>query len=100
MIRLKPWQRPLAFFAYLVNDSRKALSYFIKNYNLLKTDIVAACEMTLLLSILVSPFYLWKVQLYQELKVRQQSHQISAVADMKGDVQSEGKSLSLPNLSS
>ncbi|NES78849.1 MULTISPECIES: hypothetical protein [Okeania] len=61
MIRLKPWQRPLAFFAYLVNDSRKALSYFIKNYNLLKTDIVAACEMTLLLSILVSPFYLWKV---------------------------------------
>ncbi|MDY7005797.1 MAG: hormogonium polysaccharide biosynthesis glycosyltransferase HpsE [Cyanobacteriota bacterium] len=67
MMRLKPWQRPLAFFAYLANDSRKALSYSIKNYNVLKTDTVAACEMALLLSILVSPFYLWKVQLLRKM---------------------------------
>ena len=67
MIRLKPWQRPLGFFAYLVNDSRKALFYFMKNYSLLKTDTVASCEMALLLSILVSPFYIWKVQLWKEM---------------------------------
>ncbi len=67
MMRLKFWQRPLGFLAYLVNDSWKALSYFIKNYSLLKTDTVAACEMALLLSILVSPFYLWKVQLLRRI---------------------------------
>lgn len=67
MIRLKPWQRPLGFFAYLVNDSRKALFYFIKNYSLLKTDTVTACEMALLFSILISPFYIWKVQLLRKI---------------------------------
>ncbi|NET72228.1 MAG: glycosyltransferase family 2 protein [Sphaerospermopsis sp. SIO1G2] len=62
MMRLQLWKRPIVFLAYLVNDSRKALFYFVKNYSLLKTDTVAACEMALLLSILISPFYLWKVQ--------------------------------------
>ncbi len=63
MMRLKSWQKPLAFLADLVNDSRKTLSYFIKNYTVLKTDTVVACEMALLLNILVSPFELWKAQL-------------------------------------
>ncbi|MEB3342553.1 hormogonium polysaccharide biosynthesis glycosyltransferase HpsE [Okeania sp.] len=67
MIRLKFWQKPLGFLAYLVNDSYKALLYFIKNYSLLKTDTVIACEMGLLLSILVSPFYLWRVQLLRKI---------------------------------
>jgi glycosyltransferase involved in cell wall biosynthesis len=63
MMRLKSWQRPLAFLAYLVNDSRQALAYFLQNSNRLKTDTVAACEMALRLSILASPFYIVKVKL-------------------------------------
>jgi len=67
MMRLKPWQRPPAFLAYLLNDTRKALSYLIKNYNAIKTDTVAACEMSLLSSILISPFYLWKIQIMKKI---------------------------------
>jgi glycosyltransferase involved in cell wall biosynthesis len=60
MIRLKPYQRPFAFFAYLINDLRKMIFYWLKNYSILKTDTVAACEMALLISIFLSPFFLWK----------------------------------------
>ncbi len=73
MIRLKLWQKPLGFLAYLVNDFRKALFYLVKNYSLLKTDTVAACEMAMLLSILVSPFYLWKVQLLRKMALVNQA---------------------------
>ncbi len=60
MIRLKPYQRPIAFFVYLINDFRKMTHYWIKNYSLLKTDTVVACEMAILTSIFMSPFYLCK----------------------------------------
>lgn len=63
MLRLKSWQRPFAFFAYLANDSRKVISHFIKNSNVLKSDTIAACEMALFLSILMSPFHMLRIQL-------------------------------------
>ncbi|MGY6528807.1 MAG: hormogonium polysaccharide biosynthesis glycosyltransferase HpsE [Cyanobacterium sp.] len=56
MIRLKPYQRPFAFFAYLINDFRKMIFYWLKNYYLLKNDTVTACEMAILKSIFISPF--------------------------------------------
>lgn len=60
MIRLKPYQRPLAFCAYLANDFRKLIAYWLKNYSSLQKDTVTACEMAILMSIFISPFYLWK----------------------------------------
>ena len=68
MLRLKPWQRPLAFLAYLGNDFRRLILHWISNFTKLKTDTVAACEMALLLSILISPFYLWRSNLQQQFK--------------------------------
>lgn len=60
MINIKPYYRPFAFFAYLLNDIRKILFHFIKYRNQLKEDLVVICEMQLFLSSLFSPFYLWK----------------------------------------
>ncbi|MBD1853048.1 hormogonium polysaccharide biosynthesis glycosyltransferase HpsE [Leptolyngbya sp. FACHB-711] len=58
MSRLKPWQKPFMLFAYLGKDLHKLISHFLKYRAQLKTDIVAACEMELYLSILMSPIYL------------------------------------------
>lgn len=65
MIRLKTYQRPLAFFAYLANDFRKMIFYWQKNHSLIKTDTVTACEMAILTSIFISPFSLWISQSYK-----------------------------------
>ncbi len=59
MIRLDVWQRPPAFLAYLINDLIKTASYFIKHQKALKKDLSTACQMELLRSGLISPFYLW-----------------------------------------
>ncbi|MHC5936041.1 hormogonium polysaccharide biosynthesis glycosyltransferase HpsE [Nostoc sp.] len=60
MVNIQPWYRPVAFFAYMINDLRKIALHLLKYRNRLKTDLVAACEMQLFLSSLISPFYLWK----------------------------------------
>ncbi|MEC4887141.1 MAG: hormogonium polysaccharide biosynthesis glycosyltransferase HpsE [Scytonema sp. PMC 1070.18] len=64
MLLLKTWQRPFAFCLYLLNDLRKVIFYFIRYRAVLKTDIVAACEMERLLMTLISPFYLWQIRFY------------------------------------
>lgn len=64
MLRCKTWQRPLATVAYLVNDCRKLLQYDFKHRQQRK-DLAVACQEQLLLSILVSPFFLWKKR-YQD----------------------------------
>lgn len=68
MLRLQPWERPLAFWFYLANDSRKALRHFLRYRTVLATDIVAACEMERLLGNISSPFYLWRLQFNQRFK--------------------------------
>ena len=60
MIAFKPWQRPLIIPFYIASDLRKVILHFIKNYRILKTDNIAACEMQLFLSTLFSPLYIWK----------------------------------------
>ncbi|MEH2422636.1 MAG: hormogonium polysaccharide biosynthesis glycosyltransferase HpsE [Nostoc sp.] len=60
MVNIQPWYRPIAFFAYMINDLRKITLHFLKYRTNLKTDLVAACEMELFISSLISPFYLWK----------------------------------------
>ena len=60
MVNIKPWVRPIAFLAYMLNDLRKIILHLLKYRWQLKNDLVAACEMQLFLSSLISPFYLWK----------------------------------------
>ncbi|MDY6902662.1 MAG: hormogonium polysaccharide biosynthesis glycosyltransferase HpsE [Cyanobacteriota bacterium] len=63
MLMLDWWQRPFAFFVYLINDLRKTLVHFIRYKKVLAQDIVAACEMQRLVATLISPFYLWRMQI-------------------------------------
>lgn len=67
MLSFKLWQRPLIFPLYMANDVRKIVLHFFKYRQVLKSDIVAACEMQLFVSSLISPFYLWNKQLKGEL---------------------------------
>lgn len=60
MVNIKPIYRPATCLAYMINDLRKIGFHLIKYKTKLKTDLVAACEMQLFLSSLMSPFYLWK----------------------------------------
>jgi glycosyltransferase involved in cell wall biosynthesis len=60
MVNIKPLARPLAFLGYIINDLRKIGWHLIKYRTNLQSDLVAACEMQLFLSSLISPFYLWK----------------------------------------
>ncbi|MEH2241417.1 hormogonium polysaccharide biosynthesis glycosyltransferase HpsE [Nostoc sp.] len=60
MVNVKHVYRPFALLSYMINDLRKITLHLLKYWNILKTDLVVACEMQLFLSSLVSPFYLWK----------------------------------------
>lgn len=60
MLSCPTWQRPAWFLAYLSNDLRKLLRHLIKYRGLIKTDVVVACEMTLYVYSLLSPFYIWQ----------------------------------------
>ena len=60
MLSVKPWARPLAFVAYMLNDLRKIAVHLLKYGTRVKTEVVAACEMELFISSLMSSFYLWK----------------------------------------
>lgn len=60
MVRLRPWHRPFAVPIYWLNDLRKAILHALKYRNAIATDLAAACEMQLLVSSLVSPFYFWR----------------------------------------
>ncbi len=60
MINIQPWVKPIAFITYMLNDLKKILFHLCKYRSKVKTELVAACEMQLLVSSLISPFYLWK----------------------------------------
>jgi glycosyltransferase involved in cell wall biosynthesis len=60
MVNVKPWAKPIAFLLYMLNDLRKIILHLLRYRLEIKTDVVAACEMQLFVSSLISPFYLWK----------------------------------------
>ncbi|HEY9709703.1 MAG TPA: hormogonium polysaccharide biosynthesis glycosyltransferase HpsE [Oculatellaceae cyanobacterium] len=60
MLSVQPWQRPIATLAYMTNDLRKIAFHLLKHGVHVQSDLIAACEMELFVSSLVSPFYLWK----------------------------------------
>lgn len=66
MLSIKTWQRPLAFPAYLANDLRRMILHFLKYRKVLKSDAIAASELELHRSSLVSPFFLWSRALRQK----------------------------------
>ena len=69
MLSLQWWQRPLAFCVYLINDFRKAVLHFIGYRKVLSRDVIAACEMELCKATLISPFYLWRMQIANIMKI-------------------------------
>lgn len=60
MLSVKPWQRPIATFAYMTNDCRKIAVHLLKYRTKVKSDLIAACELALFVNSLISPLYLWK----------------------------------------
>jgi glycosyltransferase involved in cell wall biosynthesis len=50
----------LLTLAYFGNDLKKILLHLLKYRTKVKTDLVAACELELLTSSLISPFFLWR----------------------------------------
>jgi len=75
MVRLNPWQRPLATPIYIANDIRKAFFYYLHHRNHLEDAIDIACQMEFLWSTLLSPFFIlrkqtleWLEQLFGKLK--------------------------------
>ncbi len=69
MLMLKQWQYFFASFIYIINDTRKLVLYFIRDYHQVMTgDIVATCEIELLTATLISPLYLLWVQVNRLLK--------------------------------
>ncbi|MGB3510835.1 MAG: hormogonium polysaccharide biosynthesis glycosyltransferase HpsE [Microcoleaceae cyanobacterium] len=60
MLSLKPWQRPLIYPLYMLNDIRRIILRLLKYNTKIKSDIVAACKLELYISSLISPLYLWK----------------------------------------
>jgi len=65
MINVKSYLKPFWFLIYLIIDLSKTLLILIKYRDKLLTDLVAACELHLLLGKLVSPFYLWRHGYFQ-----------------------------------
>jgi glycosyltransferase involved in cell wall biosynthesis len=59
MLGVKSWQKPVAAVAYAANDLRKITLHLLKHRTKVKTDLVAACELELYISCLISPFFLW-----------------------------------------
>ena len=60
MLRFSGWQRPLVTPLYLINDFRKLVQHLLKTRGANSSDVPIACERQLLLSSLMSPWFLWR----------------------------------------
>lgn len=56
-VRYRRWQRPWMLLLHSLNDLRKLLTHVFKTKQLYPTDIVTACERTLLVHSFISPVY-------------------------------------------
>ena len=55
--RYRPWQRPWLLVLHGFNDLRKLIFHIFQTKQLQPNEIVTACERTLLIHSLISPFY-------------------------------------------
>lgn len=60
MLSLKPWQKPLIYPLYMLNDIYRIVLVLLKYKTQIKSDIVASCKLELYVNSLISPLYLWK----------------------------------------
>jgi glycosyltransferase involved in cell wall biosynthesis len=60
MVGINPLMKPFLSVGYMLNDLRKVILHVFKYRWQVKNELVAACEMELFISSLISPFYLWK----------------------------------------
>ena len=60
MIGVKFWLKPIFTIAYILNDLKKIIFHLLKHRTKAQKDLVLACELQLMKSSLISPFYLWK----------------------------------------
>ena len=58
MLGVPVWQRPVMVGLYWVNDLRKLMWHLLQYRGRLRSNLVAACELQLFVSSLVSPFYI------------------------------------------
>ena len=76
MLSFSAWQRPIMILVYMLNDIRKIFKHLIQHRLFVVTDVVTACEMTLYLSSLVSPLYLWQRQIRETLQRMMSGEQV------------------------
>ncbi len=62
-VGVQAWLMPLLTILYAANDLRKIIFHLLKYRQQVKTDLVAGCELQLMLSSLVSPIYIQKYKL-------------------------------------
>lgn len=62
MLQYQPWQQPLMLLTYSIHDLYKLVTHWLKYRLILETDTVAACELELLRSSLISPWHHWQMQ--------------------------------------
>ncbi len=58
MLSVTAWRRPLITPVYMANDLRKILRHLVRYRGQVVSDTVTACEMTMYVYSLVSPFYM------------------------------------------
>ncbi|MEL6135823.1 MAG: hormogonium polysaccharide biosynthesis glycosyltransferase HpsE [Cyanobacteria bacterium J06628_6] len=67
-LRYRWWQRPVMLGLHCVNDLRKLLKHIVKTRQLIPRDVVTACERTLLIHSLISPFYAARTRVSRPLQ--------------------------------
>jgi glycosyltransferase involved in cell wall biosynthesis len=69
MLLVENWQKPFVFLVYIANDLRKLTLHFIRYYTVMKSDVIAACEMQRLFATFMSPFYLFQLKFQKIFKI-------------------------------
>lgn len=64
MLNYKFWQRPIIALLYAIGDFFKIIRHLLKYGITVKTEIVAAAELELLIYLFISPFYYWKQAIF------------------------------------
>lgn len=65
MIAAKPHEKPIIVVRTLLGNAYNAMSYYSKNHNQLKTDLVVECQMQIYVSRINSVFYWLNKKLFQ-----------------------------------
>lgn len=67
-LRWHPWQELAGFPLSLIKDLGSLINHFIKYHQVLKTDIIIACQMEFLLYSFFSPFYIYWLTIRKNIR--------------------------------